>query len=244
MIRVLTNGNQPSISEITAIILAGGRGTRLQAVVADRPKPLALVAGRPFIEYLFDQIGNAGIKCSVISTGYLGEQFQLQFGPAYRALSLRYSQESVPLGTAGALRHALPLVNSQLVLVFNGDSYCDIDIIALLESHISKDALVTISTVAVPDVSRYGAVTTTPEGLVTEFREKGANAGAGNINAGIYVIDKSVLEKLAPDTMISLEKDVLPRYLGKSMYAFPATGTFIDIGVPDDYERAQELFRI
>ncbi|MEI6828135.1 MAG: nucleotidyltransferase family protein [Desulfuromonadales bacterium] len=231
------------ISEISTIVLAGGKGTRLQTVVADRPKPLALVAGRPFIEYLFDQLSNAGIKQVIVSTGYLGEQIQRQFGETYSTLSLCYSQECVPLGTGGALRHALPLITSQQVLVLNGDSYCDTDIIGLLESHKTKDALVTITTVAVPDISRYGSVTATQEGLVSDFQEKGIKAGTGFINAGIYVIDTSVLDTLAPDTMISLEKEVLPRYIGKSLYAFASNGTFIDIGVPEDYQRAQQLFQ-
>ena len=243
MNRTFISDNHTLISETTAVILAGGKGSRLQSVVADRPKPLALVAGRPFIEYLFDQISNAGINNAIISTGYLGEQIERQFGATYRTLSLRYSQEHFPLGTAGALRYALHLVTSQQVLVFNGDSYCDIDIKELLEFHFAKDARVTITTVTMPDVSRYGSVTTTNEGLVTDFEEKGIKVGAGFINAGIYVIDTSVLAKVAPDTMISLEKDVLPQYIGESMYAFPSTGgTFIDIGIPSDYKRAQGLF--
>jgi NDP-sugar pyrophosphorylase family protein len=232
-----------NLSETTAIILAGGRGTRLQSVVADRPKPLALVAGHPFIEYLFRRLSNSGIKQAIISTGYLGDQIRSQFGAAYSSLSLLYSQESKPLGTAGALRHALHLVTSQQVLLLNGDSYCDIDYAELFEDHRVKGALVTITTVAVPDVSRYGSVTTTHDGLVTDFQEKGIQTGEGFINAGVYVIDKSVLAKIAPDTMISLERDVFPLYLAQSIYAYATTGTFIDIGVPEDYERAQQLFK-
>ena len=232
-----------NLSETPAIILAGGMGTRLKSIVADRPKPLALVAGRPFIEYLFLQLINSDIKQVIISTGYLGAQIREQFGATYGSLSLLYSQESKPLGTAGALRHALHLVTSQEVLVLNGDSYCDIDFAKLLENHRAKGALVTIATVSVPDVSRYGSVTTTHGGLVTNFEEKGINAGVGFINAGVYAIDKSLLDKLDPDVMISLERDVFPMYVIQSVYAYATTGMFIDIGVPEDYLRAQNLFQ-
>lgn len=232
-----------STSDTTALILAGGKGARLQSVVSDRPKPLALVAGRPFIEYVLDQLANAGIRRVVISTGHLGEQFRRQLGTTYKKLSLHYSQEIVPLGTAGALRHALPLIPSQQVLVLNGDSYCDIDFTKLIASHKTKGALVTMATVTVPEVSRYGAVTTGLDGRITDFQEKGRQTGEGFINAGVYVIDTSVLCKIAPDTMISLERDIFPQYLDRVMYGFATTGTFIDIGIPDDYERAQQLFR-
>ena len=244
MLPKIDNQNPLSvISETTAIILAGGMGTRLKSVVADRPKPLALVAGRPFIEYLLLQLSNSGIQQVIISTGYLGDQIREQFGATYCSLSLLYSQESKPLGTAGALRHALHLVSSQEVLVLNGDSYCDIDFAKLLENHRSTGAMVTIATVSVPDVSRYGSVTTTHDGLVTNFEEKGIHAGVGFINAGVYAIDKSLLDKLDPDKMISLEKEVFPMYVAQPIYAYAATGTFIDIGVPEDYQRAQNLFQ-
>ena len=239
-------GNVPNSTNstgITAIILAGGKGTRLQSVVSDRPKPLALVAGRPFIEYLLDQLNNAGITHVVISTGYLGEQIRQQLGTTYKKLSLHYSQEDIPLGTAGALRHALPLIPSQQILVLNGDSYCDIDFTKLVASHKTKNALVTMATVAVPEVSRYGSVTTTQDGRIIDFREKGLQTGEGFINAGIYVINKSVVCNIVPDKLISLERDIFPQYLDQAMYGFATNGTFIDIGIPDDYERAQELFQ-
>jgi NDP-sugar pyrophosphorylase family protein len=230
------------VNEITAIILAGGKGTRLRSVVADRPKPLALVAGRPFIEYLFNQLGNAGINQAIISTGYLGDQIYHQFGAMYGTLSLHYSQELHPLGTAGALRHALPLVASQTVLVLNGDSYCDVDVMKLLEDHKERKALITMTTTTVSDVSRYGTVRMTSEGLITDFIEKGDQAGGGVINAGIYVLSTAILANIAPNMACSLEKDILPGYCGQAMYAHVATGIFIDIGIPEDYQRAQQLF--
>lgn len=229
--------------ETTAIILAGGKGTRLQSVVSDRPKPLALVSGRPFIEYLLDQLNSAGFKNVIISSGHLGEQINHYLGNTYKSLQLHHCHETLPLGTAGALQHALPLVTSQQVLVLNGDSYCDIDFIKLLEIHQTKAALVTISTVAVPDVSRYGSVTTTNDGLLTDFLEKGGQATEGFINAGIYVIERDILLRITPKKMISLEREIFPLYLGKSMYAYKSIGAFIDIGVPDDYKRAQQLFQ-
>ncbi|MDD2850932.1 MAG: nucleotidyltransferase family protein [Desulfuromonadaceae bacterium] len=232
-----------SISDTTAIILAGGKGTRLQSVVSDRPKPLALVCGRPFIEYVLDQLDSFGIKRVIVSTGHLGEQIKTLLGSTYKTLSLHYSQEHVPLGTAGALHHALPFITSQQVLVLNGDSYCDIDFNEFFKRHMLKNALVTIAAVSVPDVSRYGSITSTGEGLIEYFREKGIQVAGGLINAGVYVIERSVLLAITPDRMISLERDIFPQYLHQSIYSYETTGMFIDIGVPADYRRAQLLFQ-
>lgn len=229
-------------SDITVVILAGGRGTRLSSVVADRPKPLAGVAGRPFIEYLFDQVLRAGIEKLVIASGYLGEYISNHFGSVYKTLKLQYSKESLPLGTAGALRYALPSVETRYLLVLNGDSFCEVDLTALAECHRKKDARITLTAVTVPDVSRYGSVCMNRDGLVTEFIEKGAQSGTGYINAGVYLLDKSVIADLEPNIPCSLEKDVLPKYCNNGMYAFKAIGIFIDIGIPDDYARAQQIF--
>lgn len=229
-------------SDITAIILAGGLGTRLRDVVSDRPKVLAKVNERPFLQYLFDQLTESGIRQTVVCTGYLGGQIEETFGPSYRELRLAYSLEPQPLGTAGALRHALPLLDTEELLVLNGDSFCDFDYRGFRAFHREKGGLISLCLVEVPDVGRYGAVRLEPGGRVTEFVEKGALGGAGAINAGIYLLRRSVVEAIPAGRAVSLEKEVIPQLIGKGLFGFRTQGRFIDIGVPEDYRAAQEFF--
>ncbi len=225
---------------IDSAILTGGLGTRLRSVVADRPKPLAEVQDRPFVVHLLDQLAAFSLPQTVLCTGYLGEMVESCLGKSYRNLTLVYSHEPIPLGTAGALRLALPLVHTQQVLVLNGDSYCEIDLPKLISSHREEKALITIAVTSVADTSRYGTVLLNNRGEIVSFREKGRKEGAGLINAGIYVLDRTILENLPARKQLSLERDIFPQYLGSSLKGFRAGGFFIDIGSPGDYQRAQK----
>lgn len=229
------------ISNVSAAILTGGLGTRLRAVVSDRPKTLAQVGDRPFLNYLLDQLCTFSVSPAVLCTGYLGKMIESALGTSYRNLHLAYSQESVPLGTAGALRLALPFLNTPQVLVLNGDSYCDLDIRRLIYSHRERKAQITIAVAFVADASRYGSVDFNDHGEIISFKEKGEQNEAGWINAGIYVLDHSTIAKINPGKNLSLEQGVFPHYLGHSLRGFATDGCFIDIGIPADYERAQTL---
>lgn len=224
---------------ISAAILAGGLGTRLQTVVSDRPKPLAQVGDRPFVAYLLDQLCKVQISQAVLCTGYLGEMIESYLGKSYRNLHLAYSQEPVALGTAGALGLALPLLNTQQVIVLNGDSHCDADIGELISTHRQWKSSITMAVTFVADSSRYGTVILNNQAEITSFKEKGDQNGAGLINAGIYVIDHRVITGIPPGKKVSLEQDVFPQYVGHSLHGFLTEGCFIDIGIPMDYERAQ-----
>src|SRR5215471_9426710 len=180
---------------MTAAILAGGLGTRLRSVVADRPKVLAPVAGRRFLAYLLDQLADAGFTEVVLCTGYLGEQVRDAFGEHWRGLHLHYSQEPTPRGTAGALRFALDAIDSREVLVLNGDSFCDVDLRALTAFHQSNDAAATIAVTGVADISRYGAVRVREDSTVEGFAEKGSS-GPGLINAGVYILDRELIASI------------------------------------------------
>ena len=201
---------------MTAAVLAGGLGTRLRTVLSDRPKVLAPVAGRHFLAYLLDQLADAGFAEVVLCTGYLGEQVKTAFGAHWRKLHLRYSQEPQPMGTAGALRHALELLPSDDVLVLNGDSYCDVDLGSLIDFHVTHKAKATLALTEVPDASRYGAVNCDPDGAIVGFAEKG-NVGPGLINAGIYVLSQRVLELIPAGFPVSLERDCFPGWIGKGL---------------------------
>lgn len=226
------------LEDTTAVILAGGLGTRLREVVADRPKVLAEVNGRPFLACLLDRLNDAGVKRAVLCTGYMAELVHETFGDSYRGMELLYSKEESPLGTGGALRLALPLIASDPVLVMNGDSYCDADLGLFVGQHNSSTAQASLVLVPVEDVTRYGVVETDGSGSVICFKEKGNQHGKGMINAGIYLIAGSIVESIPSDVPVSLEREVFPQLIGKGLYAFPQNGRFIDIGIPSDYHAA------
>jgi D-glycero-alpha-D-manno-heptose 1-phosphate guanylyltransferase len=226
------------LGESTALILAGGLGTRLRSAVGDRPKALAEIHGRPFLAYMLDGLATAGLREVVICTGYLGEQIRAHFGPAYGSLCLAYSQESEPSGTAGALRLALPLIDSPTVLVLNGDSLSDVDLPAFSIWMVRQDAALALALTHVADTDRFGSVETDGRGWVRKFEEKGQHRGAGWINAGIYLMQRHVLESLPADRPLSLERDVLPRLIGHGLAGYRSNGRFLDIGTPDSYALA------
>jgi NDP-sugar pyrophosphorylase family protein len=228
---------------VTATILAGGLGTRLQSVVADRPKVLAPVAGRPYLAYLLDQLAVVGMREVVLLTGYLAEQVKVTFGDTYGEMRLRYSVEPSPLGTAGALRHALALFRKPHVLLLNGDSYIEVDLAAFREQHYRQNADVSLVLCHVNDTSRFGRVEVGADGRVVRFEEKRKESGSGWINAGVYLLRRDVIGSIAPARALSLERDVLPWWITAGrVQAYQTTGRFLDIGTPESYAAGEEFF--
>jgi D-glycero-alpha-D-manno-heptose 1-phosphate guanylyltransferase len=227
----------------TAAILAGGLGTRLRSVVADRPKALALVAGRPVVTYLLDQLAAAGIVRCVLCTGHLGHQVEDALGSSYGCVALEYSREVTPRGTAGALRDALPRLGQAPLFVLNGDSYCRANLRAVHRAHEASGVRASLVVVQVPDAGRFGRVTLSDDDRVAGFEEKSLAGGAGWVNAGIYLLDPSLLTQVpvAP-AIASLERDVLPRLAGRGLLAHRSPGPFLDIGTPAAYAEADAFF--
>ncbi len=230
------------LSSITAAILAGGLGTRLRTVVADRPKVLAEVQGRPFLSFLLDHLSATGLRRIVLCTGYCGEQICQAMGDTYRNLQLSYSQEARPLGTAGALRLASAMLPSDPVLVMNGDSFCAADLLGLLKFHYSRRAEATVLLAAVANADRYGGIKLGDDDAVVEFAEKRIGAGAGWINAGIYLLSRHVLLSIPENRPVSLEYEVFPSLIGRGIYGCRSGGRFLDIGTPEDFASATAFF--
>lgn len=229
-----------------AVILAGGFGTRLRSVVSDVPKPLAPVAGRPFLAYLLNALVRQSYGHAVLATGYMHEKVEECFGKNYRGLKISYARELTPLGTGGAIVNALQHCTADSVTVLNGDTLFLADLAQLERFADSKGTQLAIVLRAVPDAGRYGAVETDNEGHITAFREKDPSAGAGNINGGIYRLQRRLLDGYAVGQQFSFEKEVMQqRYATEAFYAYADGAYFIDIGVPEDYQRAQtELPRL
>jgi len=233
------------LAETQAVILAGGLGTRLRSVVADRPKVLAEVCDRPFMAYLLEQLAGVGIQEVILCTGYLGDRVKTTFETSYHQFNLIYSQETSPLGTGGALRLALDYIKSDSVLVMNGDSFCEISISDFCSVHCHRQADTTIALTEVSDTSRYGRVEVDSTGKVLNFAEKGNSTGVGWINAGIYLIKRELISEIRNDQAISLEKEILPTWIeDKTVYSYRTQGKFIDIGTPASYALAQSFFGV
>lgn len=232
----------PALSQVSALVLAGGLGSRLRPVVADVPKVLAPVRGRPYLAWLLDQLADAGITHVVLCTGYRGDLVQAAFGNRYRTLSLDYSQEESPLGTGGALRLALPLARSATILAMNGDSYCDVDLPTYYGRHSAGNLQGSLLLTEVADTSRYGRVEVAPDGRIAGFQEKGAAQGRGWINAGVYLLSTDWLGELPTDQPISLERDLLPCWIPRGLGSFACPGRFIDIGTPESFAATEAFF--
>ena len=248
-------GNSGSIGpEVTAYVLAGGLGTRLRAVAPDRPKILAQVRGRPFVTHLLDQLEHAGLRHVILCTGHLADQVERELGSVYGELELRYSRERQPLGTGGALRLALrraavedtsgsdgePAVDT--LLVMNGDSYCEVDLGAFGEAHAASGASASLALVEVDDASRYGRVELDGTGRISYFEEKGEMSRPGWINAGVYLLERSVVESVPEGHQVSIEHQVFPSLVDEGLFGFATSGRFIDIGTPESLAAAEAFF--
>jgi D-glycero-alpha-D-manno-heptose 1-phosphate guanylyltransferase len=231
-----------NLSHITAAILAGGLGSRLRPVVADRPKVLAEVGGRPFIFYLLDQLAAVSVQRVVLCTGYLADLVKDTLGETYGPMNLLYSREPSPLGTGGALCFALPLLESETVLVLNGDSFCEANLRAFCLVHCLRRAQASLLLAEVTDTGRFGWVELDGEGRITGFLEKGKATGSGWVNGGIYLINRSLLDTIPPQQIVSLEQGIFPAWIGRGLYGFRIDGRFLDIGTPESYAAAEEFF--
>lgn len=218
-------------------MLAGGLGTRLRDVVPDLPKPMAPVAGRPFLEILLSMLARKGFTRVILSLGFMPEKIISHFGDQYLGMELVHEVELQPLGTGGAIRAALTHCVTDHVYVFNGDTYLELEVDAL-ECLWQKHHNSVIVVREVPDTARFGRVDVN-DGRVAAFHEKG-KAGAGLINAGCYVLPKHVLDDFPLGQTFSIETEFFVKRLQSTRFdGFVTQGSFIDIGVPDDYVLAQ-----
>lgn len=221
-----------------AIVLAGGRGTRLQSVVKDVPKPMADINGQPFLQYLLNFLSLSGISRVILSVGYKHEVITRYFGDHFNGMNVVYAVEQEPLGTGGALKKSLEHVTASDVFLLNGDTFFAIDLKDLLQSHREKGNDITLSLKPLTHFNRYGTVKTI-DNKVVGFQEKRPQV-EGLINGGVYVLKRDLLCEMELPSSFSFETEVLE---GKLQYlevgAIISDEYFIDIGVPEDYATAQ-----
>lgn len=229
---------------LPAIVLAGGLGTRLRSVLADRPKVLAPVGGAPFLAHLLRHLGAQGVSEVVLATGHLGDQVEAFVeAEAPETLRVRCVREEEPLGTGGALAFAARSTGVDgPFFALNGDTFFGGRLGALADAHLRAGAAVTMALAHVADASRYGRVMVDAADRVVGFEEKREGAGPAWINAGVYVLGPSLVAAIPQGRNVSLERDVFPRWIGRGLYGccFP-DARFLDIGTPDDYARAEQM---
>lgn len=229
---------------IEAIIIAGGEGTRLKSVLDDRPKPMAIIGGKPFIEWILLMLRQQGVQRVVICTGHLSEIVETYFGDGSEiGMEIAFVRDPFPLGTGGAVRNALDETSTKNILVLNGDSYLRTNISSFLKIHLACGAKASISLVRVKDISRYGSVKVNKDGKVKAFLEKSPRKQPGLINAGIYLLERNVVKEIPEGKMISLEKEIFPNLIGKGLHGVLCEGPFIDIGTPESFHAAVNILK-
>jgi len=236
---------QPDLGLSTALILAGGLGTRLREVVPDVPKPMALVNGRPFLEFQFDYWIAHGVQRFILSVGYRWETIKKHFGPSYKGALLEYAVEDIPLGTGGGLLKALQMAKvDETLLVLNGDTFFDVSLPYLLSEHRRTSSDWTFALFQTSNRERYMGVDLSDDGVVTALRSF-ESLDFFLANGGVYLVEPSAVlaAGFSHNRKISLEDELLPalQAKGKRLLGVRSDGCFIDIGVPSDYFRAPEV---
>ena len=221
-----------------ALILVGGEGTRLRPLTSNIPKPVVTLVDRPFMAYMLEWLGSHGVDDVIMACGFLPDSVKAVLGEGERyGMTIRYLEEPRPLGTGGALKFAEEYLDERF-LMLNGDVLTDIDLTAQIEQHVETGASGTLALVPVDDPSNYGLVRTDADHKVLEFLEKPAADTPITINtisAGAYVLERSVLDLLQPDTKASIEREVFPRLVGNGLHARVSHDYWLDIGTPERY---------
>ena len=221
-----------------AFVLAGGEGTRLRPLTLTTPKPVMPLAGRPFLTFMLDWLESHGVDDVILSCGFMGDAVERVLGHRHGGMSVRYVNEDEPLGTGGPMRLALDAgLLEERLLVLNGDVLTDMDLTAELRDHDDSGALGTVALIAVEDTASYGVVPTAEDGRVEAFLEKAAGPAPTNrINAGAYVLERAVAERIPPGRAVSFEREVFPALVEEGrLHGWPAEGYWIDIGTPERY---------
>ena len=223
-----------------ALVLVGGKGTRLQPLTTDIPKPILTLVDRPFLGYMIEWLASHGVDEVVLACGFLPDQLQEVLGDgAEGGPRLRYLVEPEPLGTAGAIKFAAPYLEDRF-FALNGDVLTDLDLTALWQSHEQRDARLSLGLYPVDDPSNYGLVDLEQDGSVLDFHEKPdpGHSGPGLISAGAYVIEHEVLDMIPEQRNVSIEREVFPALVDDGLYGLRLDGYWMDIGTPDRYLEA------
>ena len=228
------------LRDIDAVILCGGMGSRLRTVVADRPKPMAEIDDRPFLDILIDSFCEFGFRRFVLCAGYMSQSIRDHYGSRTGSRQFVISNEHKPLGTAGAIKNAAKEIRSDTFLVANGDSFCSVDLAAFYEFHSAHNALMSMVVIETQNTGDCGLVALDDSQRIVGFEEKNAQCRSRYINAGIYLFQKEVLSLIPDDTKVSLENELFSELIKQKCYALATAGRLIDIGTPARFAMAKK----
>jgi len=228
---------------VDVVILCGGMGTRLKTVVDGKPKPMAEIDNRPFIDILIGYISTFGFQRFILCTGYKAESIQEYYKSKKCEVEILIIKEQELLGTGGAVKNVQPLIGSNPFLVLNGDSFLDMDLCKFVEFHLEKKALLSIALINTKDAKSYGSIEVDNSGRITEFCEKKEKNQESIINAGIYLFNREIFSLMPSARKFSLEYDFFPKIVNREIYGYLTKGLFIDIGTPERYAKAKQLLK-
>jgi mannose-1-phosphate guanylyltransferase len=226
---------------VQALVLAGGEGTRLRPLTLTTPKPVMPFAGRPFMTFMLDWLKRHDVDDVILSCGFMSDAVESVLGDEHDGIRLRYVHEDEPLGTAGPLRLALDsgVLEDERLYVLNGDVLTDMDLTGQREQHERTGARATLCLIAVDDTASYGVVPTAEDGAVEAFLEKAPGPAPTNrINAGAYLLERDVIERIPAGKPVSIEREIFPQLVGDGLYGYLAAGYWVDIGTPERYLEA------
>ena len=226
------------LSDIDAVILCGGMGSRLRAVVDDRPKPMAEINDRPFLDILIDSFCEFGFRRFILCAGYMSQIIRDYYSSRSGSQKFVISDEHKPLGTAGAIKNAARLIRSDTFLVANGDSFCSVDLGAFCDSHSARHASMSMVVIESQNTGDCGLVSLDASQAIVGFEEKNQRCQSRYVNTGIYLFQKEALSLIPDDTRFSLEHDLFPKIIKQGCYAFVTKGRLIDIGTPERFAMA------
>ena len=229
-------------ADIDVLILCGGTGTRLSSIVNDRPKPMVQIDERPFLDILIEYISGFGFKRFILCTGHKSEVIREYYCKKQTSYEVLISDEQHPLGTAGAVKSAEALIQSDTFMVANGDSFCSVNMDGFLKFHFDKKSLVSVSVVESENAADKGSIWLDDSQKIKVFQEKTKPSGKVYVNAGIYFCQKEVLSNICEGRKCSLEYEIFPELTKKSFYGYIVDGTIIDIGTPQRLQKAKNYF--
>jgi D-glycero-alpha-D-manno-heptose 1-phosphate guanylyltransferase len=230
------------LNNIDVVILCGGMGKRLQSVINDRPKPMAQIGDRSFLDILIEYIAGFGLRRFILCAGYKADFISNYYKDKYHDLEIVISIESEPLGTAGAIKNAQKHIKSDVFLALNGDSFCEVDLREFAKFHINKNAFISMVLVDIDDISDCGSVEINKDMRIISFIEKLLTVKSGLVNGGIYFFNKDILKCIPKGITYSIEYEIFPKVLDNGIYGYISTGKFIDIGTPQRYTQARDYF--
>ena len=232
--------NQSNKNNIDAVILCGGKGTRLHPVVPNMQKCVADIGGKPFLDILIDMLVLHNFRRIILAAGYLSEQV-VEYVENRDDFNAEFSFEEKPLGTGGALKNTKRLIKSDHFLVMNGDSFCPVHLPNFYDFHFGNNTLFSLVASKMQDVSDYGSIEIDDFGRIIGFYEKESRTGEGFVNAGVYLMRKDIFDHMPDEDFFSLEQDLFPKLLDKDCYTYVVDGKFFDIGTPERYAEAQKI---